>query len=84
MPINNCIYWETSVCCTQLIISLRMKHKVGKYVRYVNNVNVNLVLFAKTLIGLQEHHLMFKGPIQLNYIVLAFMHFYAIMVFQFV
>ena len=32
---------------TQLIISLRLKHKVDIYVRYVNIVN--LVLFAKTL-----------------------------------
>ena len=32
---------------TQLIISLRLKHKADIYVRYVNIVN--LVLFAKTL-----------------------------------
>ena len=35
---------------TQLIICPRLKHKVDKYVRYVNFVNV--VLFAKTSIGL--------------------------------
>ena len=80
MLINN---WKTSVFYIQLIISLRMKHKVDKYVRYVNIVNANVVLFAKTLIGLQEHHLMFKDPLQLTYNELAFMHFFAIVVFQF-
>ena len=33
----------------QLIISSRLKHKIDKYVRYVNIVNV--VLFANTSIG---------------------------------
>ena len=45
--INNYIL-ENQCVHTQLIISLRLKHKVGKYVRYVNIVNV--LLFAKTSI----------------------------------
>ena len=34
------------MCHTHMIISLRLKHKIDKYTRYVNIVNV--VLFAKT------------------------------------
>ena len=42
--INNYIL-ENECVHTQLIISLRLKHKVDKYVRYVNIVNA--LLFAK-------------------------------------
>ena len=43
-------FWETSnLFHAQLIISPRLKHKLDKYVRYVNIVNV--VLLAKTSSG---------------------------------
>ena len=34
-------------------------------------------------IGVYERHLIFKGHMQLNYNILVFMHFYAMVMFQF-
>ena len=34
-------------------------------------------------IGVRQYHLMFKGPMQLNYNVLVFTNFYAMAMFQF-
>ena len=45
MLINNHIL-EKNVSHTQLIISPRLKHKIDKYVRYVNSVSV--MLFSKS------------------------------------
>ena len=47
-------YKKTGMSHTQLITSPKLKHKIDKYVRYVNIGNVvlgNVVLFAKTSIG---------------------------------
>ena len=63
------------------------------YVEFPGQVNVSVItipLLDKVLsckqwrIGVHKHHLMFKGPIQLNSNnVLVFTHFYAMAMFQF-
>ena len=41
------------------------------------------MLCKQWYLGVQERHAVFKGPIQLNYNVLAFTHIYAMAMFQF-
>ena len=43
----------------------------------------NFVLSVKNSIGMQERHHIFKGPMQLNYNLLVFTHFYGMVMFQF-
>ena len=59
---------------TQLIISLRLKHKIDKYVRYVKIVND--VLFAKTSNNLAEFSCNNQHNSRLKCIAYVRRHFY--------
>ena len=68
---------------------LKKKIKLGLQHKWLFFLNLQVSLLDKVMsrnqwhIGIHQHHIMFKGLMQLNYNVLVLMYFYPMTMFQF-